>query len=459
MTRYRSLRTLSLRPRTWIAPVLATWLLSAPAAAAPRVEESVQSAEPSAPSSEHAAAETLGFSPEALERLDARLQRYVDEGELVGGVLLVQRYGQPAYHRAFGRRDREQGAVMQRDAIFRIASQTKAIVSVAAMVLQEEGKLLISHPVGRYLPEYAETTVAVVNGEDGEAAYETVPATRPITIRDLLTHTAGVSYGNGPAAAEWSGAGITGWYFADRDEPIRETVRRIAALPFNAQPGAEFVYGYSTDILGAVVEVASGQPLDALLRDRILDPLGMRDTHFYLPPDERGRLATVYSLTSDGLQRAPDEGTMVSQGHYVDGPRRSFSGGAGLLSTARDYARFQQMLLQGGELDGVRVLSPSSVELMTVNHVGELFVWGAGTGFGLGFSVLLDLGARGTPGSVGEYAWGGAYHSAYWNDPEEQLTVTYMTQLIPAGTVDDHQVIRALIYAALRSDSTGAASP
>ncbi len=400
------------------------------------------------------AATDLGFSAERLERLTTRLEQYVADDQLAGGVLLVQRKGQPAYFHAFGQRDREAEAAMTRDAIFRIASQSKAIVSVAAMILQEEGKLLISHPVSRYLPEYEKTTVAVANEDaaEGEPKFNVVPADRQVTIRDLLTHTAGVSYGNGPAIAQWSAAGITGWYFANRDEPIRETVRRIAKLPFNSQPGEAFVYGYSTDILGAVVEVASGKPLDVFLKERIFDPLAMTDTHFYLPTHKRDRLATVYSLSREGLDRTSAEGTMVSQGHYVEGPRQSFSGGAGLLSTAPDYARFLQMTLNGGTLDGNRVLSPASIRLMTANHTDDLFGWGQGTGFGLGFSVALDLGARGTLGNEGEYAWGGAYHSSYWVDPAADMVVVYMTQLIPAGPLDDHQVIRTLLYSALVED-------
>lgn len=405
------------------------------------------------------AAADLGFSVERLERLEQRLDQYVADGQLAGGVLRVQRRGELVYEHAFGLRDSAAGDAVRTDTIFRIASQTKAIVSVATMMLQEEGRLLITDPVHQYLPEWENTTVAVArtrdgsdNGEDG-STFEVVPAERAITIRDLLTHTAGISYGDGPAVAQWVAAGITGWYFADRDEPIRETVRRMAALPMRAQPGESYVYGFSTDVLGALIEVAADQPLDELLRERIFEPLGMTDTHFYLPPSKRNRLATVYSLTrADGLVRTADAGpghTMVSQGFYVEGPRTSFSGGAGLLSTARDYARFQQALLNGGELGGRRILSPASVRLMTVNHVGDLFSWSRGTGFGLGFSIALDLGARGTPGNTGEYGWGGAYHSVYWNDPAEGLTVTYMTQLLPAGPLQDHAVIRAMIYGAL----------
>jgi CubicO group peptidase (beta-lactamase class C family) len=348
-------------------------------------------------------------------------------------------------HHAFGQRDRETGAPMRPDDLFRIASQTKALVSVAALVLQEEGRLLLSHPVSRYLPEFAETTVAVRREGGG---YDVVPAERPITIRDLLTHTSGVGYGGGTAADRWEAAGIQGWYFADRGEPIAATVSRMAALPFEAQPGESFVYGYSTDILGAVVEKAAGVDLATLLGERVLGPLGLTDTHFYVPEAKRDRLTVVYSATDSGLVRAPDPGGMVGQGMYVDGPRESFSGGAGLVSTAGDYARFLQMLLNGGELDGVRVLSPKTVELLTSDHLPAIY-GGEAYGFGLGVQVTTDLGATGAPGSEGAYGWGGAYHSSYWADPQEELVVVYLTQLTPTGGVDDHERVRALVYQAI----------
>ena len=389
--------------------------------------------------------EEVGLSTQRLERLTSTFQKYVDDNRLAGAVVLVARRGKVAYLHAFGTRDRESQAKMREDAIFRIASQSKALVSVAAMILQEEGALLIGDPVGKYLPEFQKTTVAVAKTGGG---YDVVDARRPITIRDLLTHTAGIGYGNGPARDKWAAAKIQGWYFADRDEPIAATVSRIAALPFDAQPGERFVYGYGTDILGAVVEKASGKSLDEFIRTRITQPLGMKDTHFYLPPAQRDRLATVYAARQGRLERAPDEGNMSGQGNYVDGPRKSFSGGAGLVSTASDYARFLQMLLNGGELNGVRILSPKTVELMTADHIGDRYNT-PGQGFGLGFSVVKDLGLRGQPGSFGEYGWGGAYHSSYWVDPKEELVVTYFTQLIPAGTIDDHAKLRALVYQAI----------
>ena len=381
-------------------------------------------------------------STERLSRLDDLLDAYVAEGRIPGAVLQVTHDGRTVYHRGAGLRDREANGSMQRDTIFRIASMSKAVVSAAVIMLQERGELLISQPVGDYLHEYAATTVAV-RGEDGSV--DVVDAARPITIRDLLTHTAGVGYGYGPAATEWQAAELQHWYFGHRDEPIRETVRRIAQLPMDAQPGERFVYGYNTDILGALVEAVSGQPLDVFLATEIFEPLGMVDTSFYLPPAKADRLAVVYSVDQDGaLTRAPDDTPFHGQGHYVDGPRVSFSGGAGLLSTTADYTRFLEAIRKG---DGI--LSRKSVELMTANHIGDKFAFAPGSGFGLGFAVVLDVGARGEPGSVGEFSWGGAYHTQYWVDPAESLTVVYMTQIIPAAGLDDFGKVRALIYQAL----------
>lgn len=388
---------------------------------------------------------SVGFDPGRLERLSTLMESYVTEGRMAGAVTLILKDGEVLYEGSFGMHDREAGSPMRKDAIFRIASQSKAITSAAILILQEEGKLLISDPVGKFLPEFSETTVATVT-EDG--SYTVQPAKRPITIRDLLTHTAGIGYGHGPAAADWKAADIQGWYFAHRDEPIREVVRRMAALPADAHPGERFVYGYNTDILGAIVEVASGMPLDAFFKTRIFEPLGMVDTHFFLPPEKAGRLAVVYSRGDDlALARAPEDGTMNSQGHYLEGPRRCFSGGAGLLSTAHDYARFLQMLLNGGELDGARILSPKTVALMTANHL-DTIEYRPGQGISLAFRVIEDVGRFGEPGEVGDFAWGGAYHTTYWVSPADRLVVVFMTQLIPAKGSDLHQKLRTLLYQA-----------
>jgi CubicO group peptidase (beta-lactamase class C family) len=390
--------------------------------------------------------EEVGLSSERLQQLSTVLKRYADEGKVAGSVALVARRGKLVYLEAFGQRDREGHSAMRTDSMFRIASQTKAVVSVGAMILIEQGKMLLTDPVSKYLPEFRETTVAVPREGGG---YDVVKARRQITIHDLLTHTSGISYGHGPAEDQWKKAGIQDWYFADRNEPIAATVSRMAALPFDSQPGERWVYGYSIDVLGAVIERVSGMPLDGYLRTNVTGPLGMTDTSFYVPAEKRDRLATVYSSKGAGAaERAPNPGTMISQGAYVEGPRKAFSGGAGFISTAGDYGRFLQMLLNDGQLDGKRVLSRKTVELMTTDHLGTV-VFRPGQGFGLGFSVVKDVGARGDPGSVGEFGWGGAYHSQYWVDPHEQLIVVYLTQLIPAGDVDDFGKLRALVYQAI----------
>ena len=361
--------------------------------------------------------------PARLARVDSVLERYVREGRIAGAVGLVMQDGAVVYERAVGWADREADRPMTTDAIFRIASQSKALTSTAIMMLVEEGVMNLGDPVSRWMPTFAETTVAVAS----DTGVVVVPAHRPITIRDLLTHTAGLSYGGGPTlgplyAEQGLGYGEAyGWYTAHKDEPICTTMDRLGTLPFAAQPGADWVYGYATDVLGCVVERASGQPFDAFLRERLTGPLGMEDTHFFLPPEDRGRLATVYTPGQDGrVERAPDGPR--GQGDYVDGPRRSFSGGAGLLSSARDYARFLEMLRNGGTLEGVRYLAPHTVAVMTSDQVGTRFSED-GVGFGLGFQTTDRLGANGFA-SVGTFGWSGAYGSVYEVDPKERtLTV------------------------------------
>ena len=387
----------------------------------------------------------IGVSPERLNRLSSTLQQYVDQQRVAGMVTIVVRNGRTVHLEAFGKRDVESGAPMQTDTIFRIASMSKAITSVATMMLIEEGKLLLSDPVSKFIPSFAKTTVIVPPppGAVPGTPVSVVPAKRQITIRDLLTHTAGIGYGAGPAEALYKAAGVHMWYFADKAEPIATTIDRLAALPFDAQPGEKYVYGFNTDILGVVVEKASGMSLDEFFKTRIFQPLKMVDTHFFLPLEKRDRLATVYSLRDGKLVRAPQEG--MGQGAYADGPRQSFSGGAGLLSTASDYARFLQMIVGGGELEGVRLLGPKTVELMSSSHTAGLYNEGR-TGFGLGFEVVEHVGRSGEHGSVGLLSWGGAYHTDFWADPQEKLVAVLMTQLLPAAGSDLHGKFRALVY-------------
>ena len=395
--------------------------------------------------------ESVGLSAERLQRLHAGMQQYVDQGRVAGIVTYVARNGRVVDLQAYGKSDVEAGRPMKTDTIFRVASQTKAFTSVSVMMLVEEGKVALNDPVSKFIPAFKKTTVALPPpaGAVAGSPVSVVPAKREITVRDLLTHTAGISYGFGPAQEQWKAAGIQGWYFADRTEPVSAVVERMAALPMDAQPGEKYVYGYNTDILGVVVEKVSGLTLAEFIQKRITGPLGLVDTQFYLPPAQKDRLATVYSAKDGGtIERATDPKT--GQGHYVEGPRMAYAGGAGLLSTARDYGRFLQMMLNGGEIDGVRLLSPKTVELMTVNHVGTLFAErgpaDAGRGFGLGFDVIEDLGKTGQHGTVGAFGWGGAYHTTYWVDPREKMVVLLMTQLLPAGGSDLHARFRALVY-------------
>jgi CubicO group peptidase (beta-lactamase class C family) len=390
------------------------------------------------------------ISRERLSRIDGLMQQYVDENLIAGAVALILQNGQPVYQRAVGWSDKEGGARMQTDTIFRIASQTKAITSTAVLQLQERGKLIVTDPVSKYIPEFAKTTVLVKN-ESG--ATSTVPATRPITLRDLLTHTAGISYGKEPELADlYAAKGLgpaagngNGWYTADKNEPICTTMARLASLPFEAQPGSAFVYGYNTDILGCVVERASGMPLDEYIRTQITGPLGMKDTQFYLPPDQRKRLATAYMSGPNGkVVRSPNDAR--GQGHYIDGPRKSFAGGAGLLSTAQDYARFLEALRNGGVLDGVRILSPRSVALMTTNQIHDLHPKDD-LGFGYGFEVVEHYGAAGLE-SPGTWGWGGAYGTNYRVDPTSGLVVVLMIQLMPNNT-DFREKFANIVYQSL----------
>ncbi len=391
------------------------------------------------------AATVAGVSRARLARLDSLLEGAVADNSITGAVGLVMRDGKLIYERAVGYADKASSRRMTPDAIFRIASQTKALTSIAILSLVEQGKLTLGDRVSTYMPTFANTTVMA------EGATSAVPARRPITIKDLLTHTAGISYGTDQRVAEayraqsLGPAAGWGWYTADKSEPTCSSMDRLGTLPFVAQPGAAFVYGYNTDILGCVVERVSGMPLDEFFRTRITTPLRMTDTHFYLPESKRSRITTVYMSDSTRHSvRAPDGPR--GQGDYVEGPRKSFSGGAGLLSTARDYSRLLQMMLNGGVLDGARILAPRTVELMSTNQVGTLFS-NDGMGFGLGFSTVDRLGADGFR-SVGSYGWGGAYGSNYSVDPKERLVIVFMIQQLPNSS-DISSRFMTLVYQAL----------
>jgi CubicO group peptidase (beta-lactamase class C family) len=388
-----------------------------------------------------------GVAPDRLARLDAAFREDVAAKRIAGAVVFVARGGRTVDFEAFGFLDAEKKVPMPNDAIFRIASMSKAVTTVAALMLLEEGRLTLDAPVSRFIPSFEKTTVLVPPQKDAPPGTpgQVVPAKRPITIRNLMTHTAGISYGMGALEEQYKAANAWWWYLADKDETLASFVDRLATLPFEAQPGERFVYGFSTDVLGHVVEVVSGKSLDAFFEERIFRPLKMPDTSFFLPKEKAGRLATVYGLSESGvLVRAPEKG-WSGQGEYVDGPRRCLSGGAGLLSTAADFGRFLQMLLNGGELDGVRLLAPKTVALATSNVVGSMYEEGR-LGWGFGFEVTEKIGPAGRLDSPGAYGWGSAYYPRYFVDPSEKLVAFFLTQLIPARDYDLHRRFRTLVY-------------
>jgi CubicO group peptidase (beta-lactamase class C family) len=390
--------------------------------------------------------EEVGLSSERLARIDAVMEEYVARKQVAGVVTLVARRGGVAHIKAYGMSDVEAKRRMRTDTIFRIASMTKPVTSVAAMMLYEEGKFLLSDPLSPYLPEFREMKVL-----SGDGTPE--PARRPITIRHLLTHTSGLTYhGNQRVGQTLKDAGITNGLVQD-EGTLREKMKILATLPLVHHPGDKFEYGLSTDVLGRLIEVVSGMTLDEFFRRRIFEPLGMEDTHFFLPDEKVSRLAAVYRRDEDSpITRLPEEpiegeaGAVYSASYPYKGPKRYFSGGGGLVSTAPDYLRFAQMLLNGGELDGVRLLSPKSVELMTVNHLGTLE---ADFGFGLGFGVIRDERDLRELGSIGRYRWGGFFYTDFFIDPQEELIGIFMAQLYPNGGLRLPEKFRVLASQAI----------
>jgi CubicO group peptidase (beta-lactamase class C family) len=380
--------------------------------------------------------EDVGLSTPALERLARALDDRVARGHIPGAVALITRHGKVAFHRAFGARDPANGAPMPLDAIFRIYSMTKPIVSVAAMLLYEEGRLLLSDPISQYLPEFAEPRVAVFSGDTmGHTA-----AQRPITVQDLLRHTSGLTYefrGDTPLHKAYMEARV-----ARLRQTNAEHAATLARLPLLHQPGTQWEYSRSTDVLGRLVEVVSGQTLGSFLAERILQPLGMADSGFWVPPSQHDRLAEAF--LSD-----PETGGAVA---LLNVTRTAIfeSGGGGMVGTAMDYARFLHMLLNGGVFGATRLLGRKTIELMTADHLGGIAPGGLdpGHGFGLGFAVRLAAGIAPFPGSVGSYYWGGAAGTAFWVDPAERLTAVLMLQA--PGQREHYRVLfRDLVYAAI----------
>ena len=364
--------------------------------------------------------EDVGISSERLKRVHEVMQRYIDNGEIAGSVTLVARKGKMAHLEAQGLADLESKRPMRTDAIFRLASMTKPLTSVAVMMLHEEGRFILNDPISKFLPEFKNPKVAIANApnERFEGGFRVVPADREITIRDLLTHTAGLASGTGGATMEL----VKKIPARKADDVMADYVKRLATLPLNFQPGTAWGYGPATDVLGRLVEVISDKTLDEFFKERIFAPLGMKDTHFYLPDGQLPRLASVYKKDGGRLEKLTVGGPEARKGKY-------FAGAGGLAGSAEDYLRFAQALL-----DGRHLVSRKTVESMTANHIGQMPMWNdtlRGHRFGLGFRVRSDLGESGILGSVGSYGWGGAYGTYFFIDPKEQTVGILMFQLMP----------------------------
>jgi CubicO group peptidase (beta-lactamase class C family) len=397
----------------------------------------------------------VGLDADRLRRIDAHFARYVEDGRLPGFLAVVSRHGRVAHVASAGHRDVEAGAPITGDTLFRIYSMTKPITSVAAMMLYEEGAFELKDPVRRYLPAFADTKV-YKGGPAGSPQLE--PQVDPMRIWQLFTHTAGLTYGfhhQHPVDAIYRKHGFE--WGSPRGMDTEATIDEVAKLPLVFQPGTSFNYSVATDVLGRLVEVWSGMPFDEFLRTRIFQPLGMDETSFWVEGDDVERLAALYIPFGEGGRAVRwDEG-----GKPATRPQTFLSGGGGLVSSAGDYHRFMEMLRGKGELDGVRLLSPRTVEYMTRNHLPggvdlEAFgqkTWAEttfdGVGFGLGFSVLLDPVAYRSPGSVGEFGWGGAASTAFSIDPVEDLTVAFYTQLLPSSTYPIRTQLRQLVTQAI----------
>lgn len=375
-----------------------------------------------------------GFSSERLARLTSITQAHVESGILPGAVMLVARNGKIVYLESVGFRDRAANAPMTEDAIFRLYSMTKPVTSVAVMMLHEDGRLQITDPVSRYLPEFAAMQVGTENA-DGSAGTEA--AIRQITIQDLLRHTSGLTYGNrGQTAVHrlYQQAGI-----GNRDRSNAEFVSPLAKLPLRFQPGTRWEYSVSTDVLGRLVEVISGMTLGEFFEEHIFQPLGMRDTSFFLAADKLDRAAQPWA--KPGVTMTPRFDVAVDAAFQA--------GGGGLMGTAADYLRFAQMLLNGGEFNGVRLLSPRTVTYMTADHLGGMPGQQPGMGFGLGFQVRKEVGMAGWPGSVGEYGWAGNAGTIFWVDPQQQLIGIYMVQVNEGDRVYLRNQFRTLVSQAM----------
>lgn len=384
---------------------------------------------------------SVNVSPERLTRIDNMITQYIDSGWIAGATGFIARDGRIVYHKAYGKAE-VSGRELQKDDIFRIASQTKAITSVAVMTLFEQGKFLLDDPVSKYIPEYS-NPVVIEKFNTKDTSWTGIPAKREITVRDLLTHTSGIEYagiGSPMMRAIYAKADIPGG-FGSSGEYIGEKMKTLGKLPLLHQPGERFTYGLNVDVLGYLVEVWSGETLDQYFRNHIFEPLGMNDTYFYIPESKSGRLVKVVTEDEAGkLVNAPDEFSrypLLTDGTY-------YSGGAGLSSTIMDYAIFLQMMLNGGEYNDARILAPRTVELMISNQIGELSV--GKNKFGLGFEITTEEGEAVLGISEGSFAWGGYFGTTYWADPDKKIVGLLFINQSPLRHGEIQNKFKAMVY-------------
>ncbi len=392
---------------------------------------------------------TEGVSPERLNKVDSMLQMAVAEEQIPGVVALIARNGKIIYHEAHGMADNEDKKELGKDAIFRIASQTKAVTATAVMILWEEGRFRLDDPVSKYIPEFKSPQI-LESFNDADSSFTAIPAEKEITIRHLLTHTSGIGYGvidGDPRFKKiYHKAGITDLYTTE-DIKIKESVLKLAKLPLHHEPGKDFTYSEGLDVLGYFIEVVSGMPFDKFLKTRIFEPLGMEDTWFYLPENKYDRLVSVQHMVDGTWKKFPV--TFYDPEYPVKGAKSFFSGGAGLSSTAEDYAKFLQMYLNNGKYNGTQLLSPTTIKSIMSNQIGDIWA-GGGKDYGLAFGLVNINGvANGGEGGLGTFDWGGYFNTQYFADPENQLIGILMKQT--QGTTNDETgwKFRQMVFAAL----------
>jgi CubicO group peptidase (beta-lactamase class C family) len=392
-----------------------------------------------------ASAESVGVSSDRLKRIDVVLQDYIDKKEVAGAVALIVKNGKIIYYKGIGSDDTDTKTPLKKDAIFRIASQTKAITSTAVMILYEEGKFLLDDPISKYLPTFKNPQI-LDKFKESDSSYTAKPAKHEVTIRQLLTHTSGIGYA-GIGSKEFNAV------YAKNNIPsgigtpfykLSDVIPRLGKMPLVHEPGEKFTYGLNVDVLGYLVEVLSGKSLDVFFKERIFEPLGMKDIYFYLPDNKKNRLVKLYTQDKDGKTIKAEN----SPGFNMDYPKENgtfYAGGAGLTSTAYDYAIFLQTMLNGGQYNGKRILSPAIVQLMIQNQIGEV---NAGRNkFGLGFSITTEKEAARIPVSVGSFDWGGIFGTTYWADPKDKIVALLMTQKYPSTVWGEMQdKFKVLVY-------------